>query len=759
VNDIDQIYEILLGQDFQSELFGDLKKLKKTNSGYIACCPFHDDKTPSFSIDDEKPVWHCFAGCGNGNWIDYLTRKEGWSFREALEHLATAANYTLNTTTTPLSQLDSQQKIIETVLEEAQNFFIHLLHNSNKADKVRQYISKRGYTPEIQSKMYIGYYPSQEVVKSHLIQKGFSNEAIQQSGLFTTGFGTTHTITIPYRDSLGRMKGFILRSIDEKTTPKYKFSSGTEKDTVFNAHKAKSSQQSIIIVEGFLDCLYASAEGYDSLVGLGQTTITDKQVEFFQKREQISIIIALDDDDAGKKGTIATAEKLLPHNKKIYVLDSFHGHKDPDEYIRAFGIESFKKLLNTVLPYPLWKTKQLAEPLEQASSAIQRDIIKHSLFTHYLTVTDSVYASQIRNQLITIFQIDNIQFDKEIENLRIITNRQQAQTIYKKALTKGKDLLENNSLEELQEHLQSITSLIRDTYISPLPEPYTLSSFKKDLSETVTGLQTGYKELDEYITLKPGTISIIAGRPRHGKTTFMFNLILNLIRNNEKKCFIFFTYEESRKDITLKILTNISEETISKRQNINNIENYLHGNNHSRPKINMAFETIGNLLNTGRLQIYDSSHTADELSTIISTLCKNNSSIGAIFIDYIQKVKIAGKYQSRQIELQKISERLLECAKNNNVPIILGAQLNREATSKSRPRLENLRESGDIENDANTVLALYNESVEQQEDTATQQQESEKIELEIHILKNRNGVSNKSITLMFNRPILKISDK
>ncbi|HRI31927.1 MAG TPA: DnaB-like helicase C-terminal domain-containing protein, partial [Candidatus Kapabacteria bacterium] len=64
-----------------------------------------------------------------------------------------------------------------------------------------------------------------------------------------------------------------------------------------------------------------------------------------------------------------------------------------------------------------------------------------------------------------------------------------------------------------------------------------------------------------------------------------------------------------------------------------------------------------------------------------------------------------------------------------------------------------------IENDANTVLALYNESVEQQEDTATQQQESEKIELEIHILKNRNGVSNKSITLMFNRPILKISDK
>lgn len=757
MNDIDQIYEILLRQEYQQELFGDLKKLKKSGSGYIACCPFHEDKNPSFSISGDKPVWNCFAGCGHGDWIEYIERKEGKSFREALHTLADAAHYTLQNNTelspTPFST------IIDDIMETAYTFFSEQLHTTKKAQKARMYLEKRGYAPDKQEKMELGYYPSATEVRLFLQSRGFSDEYIDKSGLFTSGFGTTHSITIPYRDIVGRIKGFILRSIDDSVKPKYKFSTGTEKDTLFNAHKAKNAHE-IIITEGFLDALHATAEGFTGIVGLGQVSITEKQAEFFKNRAHTPVILALDDDEAGKKGTISTAEHLLPYTSKIYILDSFNGYKDPDELISSAGIQAFRSLLPSALPYSVWKFRQLKQNYHEHLGTIEKDSLKESLFTHYVSVSNSLYASLIRTEILDLFQLTPEKFDAEIEHLRTIKNRQQAIQVYKKALNKSRELLEHERLEDLQEHLQNTTSEIRGKFISSVPLPYTFSSFVKDLSETLTGLQSGFKELDQYITFKPGTMSIIAGRPRHGKTTFMMNLVLQFIEKYPQKIFLFFSYEESRKDITLKILTNISEEIINVRQNVSNIENYLHGNNTSRPQINKAMEAVGNYLNSGRLQIFDSSHTADELHSIITALCKSHTSIGAVFVDYIQKVKIIGKFQSRQVELQKISEKLLECSKENNIPIILGAQLNREATSKSRPRLENLRESGDIENDANTVLAIYNESVEQQEnELPLANNESPKVDLEIHILKNRNGVSNRMVKLQFNRPILKITDK
>ena len=327
MNDIEKIYDILVGQDYPGKLFRDLKKLKRTATGYIACCPFHEDKSPSFSISGNKPVWNCFAGCGSGDWIQYLQKKEGKTFKEALEVLAYDAGYTLeHSTDFPTLSRDI---IITSALESAQGLFTQLLFASQGKESLA-YLLNRGYDDASIRAMELGYFPSYEEVHGYLSSHGFSEETIQECGFRTSGLGSTHLVTIPYRDKIGRVKGFIVRSIDNSIQPKYKFTYGTEKDTLFNLHQAKSSDK-IIVVEGFLDALYATVLGVKGVVALGQAQPSEKQIENLGKLPNTSIILALDDDEAGRIGTERSITLFSKCSSGIYVIPSFNSHKDPDE--------------------------------------------------------------------------------------------------------------------------------------------------------------------------------------------------------------------------------------------------------------------------------------------------------------------------------------------------------------------------------------------------------------------------------------------
>ena len=154
--------------------------------------------------------------------------------------------------------------------------------------------------------------------------------------------------------------------------------------------------------------------------------------------------------------------------------------------------------------------------------------------------------------------------------------------------------------------------------------------------------------------------------------------------------------------------------------------------------------------------VIDESYFVDDLTDTIAYL-KERHDIGAVFIDYIQKVKIKGRYQTRQIELQRISERILETAKVLSLPVLLGAQLGRDTQHTDKVRLDNLRESGDIEQDANLVLGLYNEAMQKAQDRDETLKER-KVDLKLTILKNRNGIVNEDVILSFDRPILTITE-
>lgn len=291
--------------------------------------------------------------------------------------------------------------------------------------------------------------------------------------------------------------------------------------------------------------------------------------------------------------------------------------------------------------------------------------------------------------------------------------------------------------------------------------PYNCEQFLEEiLKNTNNGLKTGFKDLDEYITIQPSSLAFIAGRPSHGKTTMMLNILKNMLedKNNEDKAFLFYSYEETRSDILIKIILSVADDGLDqelmnakvegtnlRQMALNNLKNHplcvrenvegkISGLN---LKLAKAYDKVNNWIKEGRLEILTPKSTAESLSTAIIERCTdfkeeeqpnedNNQKewveeqgqqgrvkkkVAAVFIDYVQKLTTEEESANRQQEIQKICQSLLSTALDTRVEssIILGAQLNRNVTSFEELTLDKMRESGDIEQDANLVLGIWNE--------------------------------------------------
>jgi replicative DNA helicase len=301
-------------------------------------------------------------------------------------------------------------------------------------------------------------------------------------------------------------------------------------------------------------------------------------------------------------------------------------------------------------------------------------------------------------------------------------------------------------------------------------EVYGVEKFKADIESDFQGLMTGYHGLDKIIRIPPGAITIIAGRTSHGKTVFQLNLLLKFMENPLLigKTFYFISYEESRCNIAINLIMMMAGDVLDTVKNRDAYLGYLKGSFAKRIKnnenIEQAIKKFHKFTASKRLFIIDQADDVSNLESKISAIDGNKT--GAIFVDYIQKITVSGSPQwARYQEIKTVSQILLELAKTKNIPIIMGAQFGRPVSKKAKIKLSELRESGDIEQDANLVLGIYNKSVEQlleenndQSGKKKQQKIDKIVSLEVFILKNRNGPTGDSITLDFTPQNLRISD-
>jgi len=345
------ITELVERSDIVDVVSGYVRLGKKSGSNMFGLCPFHSEKTPSFSVSPDKQIYHCF-GCGKGGGvINFIMEVEALSFPEAVEFLARRAGMPV-----PEQSNDRESKKRSRMLElnrDAARFFYEQLRSGEGGIAI-DYMRQRGISPAVAKSFGLGYAPnSWDSLKNAMHQKGYTDFEMFDAGLLRRGQkggfydAFRSRLMFPVIDVRGNVIGFSGRILGEGE-PKYLNSPETlvfnKSRNLFALNLAKKSKSGYIILsEGNIDVVSLHQAGFDSAVASLGTSLTPEQARLISRYAN-EVIIAYDNDSAGIKAAqraIGILEKL---DLKVKVL-RMSGAKDPDEFIKLKGADAFRNLL------------------------------------------------------------------------------------------------------------------------------------------------------------------------------------------------------------------------------------------------------------------------------------------------------------------------------------------------------------------------------------------------------------------------------
>ncbi|MFW5888592.1 MAG: DNA primase [Patescibacteria group bacterium] len=367
-------------------------QLKSAGANFQALCPFHREKTPSFSVSPEKQIWHCF-GCGKGgDVISFVMEMEGITFVEALRSLAPKAGVTLKKEN---SQMASQRNRLLDIMETAVNYYHRNLLESEEAKPAREYLYKRGLTDKTIGEWQLGYSPeSWDDILNLLKEKGYSEREVFQAGLSIKKEGRESyynrfrgRIMFPINEFNGNTVAFSARVRPDKEEQeklgKYINSPQTmiydKSRILFGLDKAKLSIRNakfVVVVEGQMDVITAHQHGFKNVVASSGTALTEAQLQLL-KRYSENIALAFDMDEAGKMAADRGIKEAMKQDVNIKIV-TLPGGKDPDELIRN-NPEEFKTALENSQYVIDYYFRILSEDLDLNSVKDKKEAVKRML--------------------------------------------------------------------------------------------------------------------------------------------------------------------------------------------------------------------------------------------------------------------------------------------------------------------------------------------------------------------------------------------
>ena len=363
------------------EVISQYISLKRSGRNYFGLCPFHNEKSPSFSVSPDKQIFHCF-GCGvGGNVISFISKIEGIGFKEAIEVLAEKANIQLPTIE---NSVDSKKEELKAKVYKVNIFAMNFYHKKlyDKNSRIAQeYIKKRQLNNETIESFKLGFSGSFNELYQALKKEGFNDEEILETGLVNKNENGTYLdrfrnrLMIPIFDERNRVIGFGGRVLDD-SKPKYinspeniVYSKGRH---LFGLNVAKKSNtKKLLIVEGYMDAISLHQRGITNVVAALGTALTTSQ-GWLLRRNAEQVILGFDSDGAGQTAILRAMEVLQNMGCDIRVLQ-MTGAKDPDEYILKYGSVRFQKMLDEAISLIEFKIKVLQKDLnlENASDKIK----------------------------------------------------------------------------------------------------------------------------------------------------------------------------------------------------------------------------------------------------------------------------------------------------------------------------------------------------------------------------------------------------
>jgi DNA primase len=385
--------------------------LKKAGRTYKACCPFHSEKTPSFTVNPDTQSWRCFGACAEGGDIfSFAMKQHGWTFSEALAELGKLAGVEVKKQTPQQTQRNQRTDQLRGLLKIAAEYFHEQLLSTEAGRGTLDYArQKRGFTDETIKNFQIGYAPEgwQHLLNELKVLGYTEDQALDAGVAIRHDRGSVyerfrHRLIIPIRDERGQVIGFGARALNPDDQPKYLNSPQSEvfdkSHTLFGLDTAKRAirdTETVVIVEGYMDAIQAQQAGFTNVVAQMGTAMTEAQLRLPPLRYAKKIVLALDSDAAGQNATLRSLEVARQTLQADYAgrlsvdirILQIPNAKDPDDLIRE-NPERWQTLIDEAVPVAEYVIDVETGQLPMNASLQEREAVARQLLP-MLTASES----------------------------------------------------------------------------------------------------------------------------------------------------------------------------------------------------------------------------------------------------------------------------------------------------------------------------------------------------------------------------------
>lgn len=450
------IYQLKLANPIES-IIGSYANLLRSGKDYVALCPFHSEKTPSFHVYTDTQSFYCF-GCGaGGDVITFIKKIENLEYIEAIRLLAQKGGLDVPENETDNRTANLKKRILEINRETANYYFRQLVSGSDK--RGLKYFSDRKLRPETIKKYGLGYAPSSwDALHKHLLQSGYTDEEMIAAGVRTVSRNNKNVydtfrerVIFPIVDLRGNVIAFGGRILGDGV-PKYLNTGDTpvfkKSRNLFSLNFAKNyPAKKLILAEGYMDVIAINQAGFENVVATLGTSLTSEQARLMKSYAD-EVIIAYDSDGAGQKATQRAINLLSEAGINTRII-KMEGAKDPDEYIKKFGAQRFKMLLEKSDGAINFELEKCRTNLDMSSETDKVTFLKRAVkvlsgISNHLE--RDVYISKVAKENEISIDVLRSQIDAEIKKNINIDKKKEWQAIRSKTFYADRIVPESSSL-------------------------------------------------------------------------------------------------------------------------------------------------------------------------------------------------------------------------------------------------------------------------------------------------------------------------
>jgi len=435
----DELIEEVRSSNDIVDVISSYVRLQKKGGTYFGLCPFHNEKSPSFSVTPAKQMYYCF-GCGQGgNVFTFMMKYENYSFTEAVQNLADKAGITLPVgefTAAEKAKADLKMQLLQ-VNNEAAKYFYRLL-KSEKGQRAYEYLKNRGLSDETITKFGLGYSSNyKDDLYQYIKSKGYTDEVLKESGLFTFSEKGVYDkfsnrVMFPIMDINNRVIAFGGRVMGDGQ-PKYLNSPETmlfdKSRNLYGLNVARSSRKdSILICEGYMDVIALHQAGFNNAVASLGTAYTSKHASLL-KRYTENVYLTFDSDGAGVKAALRALPILRQAGISAKVIN-MKPYKDPDEFIKNLGAEEYEKRIENARNSFMFEVDKLREETDE-NDPDKKAKFQKEVATRLLRFSDALERNVYIDAVSEEFMIPKDSLTKTVNTLALTYDGEKTESTIK----------------------------------------------------------------------------------------------------------------------------------------------------------------------------------------------------------------------------------------------------------------------------------------------------------------------------------------